>query len=256
MANIITSASVAQAAAFVKSSEQSYYPATNLADWAHPGRPWRATDAVNNTTYVGYNFGVATSLASVVVHNVNMATVTVQHSTNGAAWTTDVGVGLLQDGLDGYYKAYVSLTAWNYQYLRVLAGTNTLTDNSATMMVGGVIPLTSVTTWNNNPGFPYDMTPLRATLGDAEFASGGREPIAVGNRYAQVGLSQAFLPLSDKATLQQVLGVYGTQQPFIYYRNAGDTSEVYIVRRVGAARWAQVGANAFDLSSFVLESAP
>jgi hypothetical protein len=163
-------------------------------------------------------------------------------------------VTVAKDAIEQSYKFYQTLTAWNYRYLGILANTSSTTDGTSSMQVGAIVGITAITTWTDNPGFPYGIVPLRATVQNDDFDSGGREPIVTGNNHAQLSLAGAPMRLSMAATVNTILGSYGNHTPFLYYRNNSDTSEVYMVRRVGNADWSQAGPNHLQLGSLLLES--
>ena len=251
----IVSNSFATPLAFVSSSENASFPMTNLADYTHPNRPFKSTELVSGTTYVGLNFGVATALAALVLDNINLTAVKIGHSSNGSSWTdTDATVTVAQDGADGRYKAYIALTAWNYQYVRVLANTGTATDNTAVLRLGGIAALTSVTTLTENPSGNYDRMPLQATDLNDDFSSGIAEPTRMGERYCEIGLNgptqrNSTAVTSDFLTL---IGGYAKHIPFVFYRNTGNPEEVYILRRWADVALSLQGPNKLSFSGLRL----
>lgn len=262
MANFVTSvavASVAKAGVGASTTAQTNAPVSNVVDYTRPYRVFRATDCVSGTTRIYLDFGVATSIASVAVFNLNITSLKVQSSSDASAWSdatvngSSSALTVSQDGLDRQYKFYGALTSFNSRYLGLLAQTSTTTDGTSSFQCGAIAAFTSVTTWTHNTGYPFGRTPMRSVFGTDQFDGGGRETVVAGNPYAQLSLT-GRMKSTMQSTIDTVLASYGQHTPFLFYRNNGDTSEVYILRRVGQASWQQAGPNHHELSSLLLES--
>lgn len=258
MGNFIISAAVVTPSAVVKDTENAAYPATNVTDYAHPNVPWRATTLTSGTTYIGLDYGAATALVAVVIDNINVTSVKIDSSADGASWTNRYTVAVSLDVTDGRYKAYQALTSWNYRYLRVLLNVSSTIDGTAVMSCGSVVGLSAVTTLTENTSGTYDRTPLKAVARNDDFAGGGRNPIALGARYCQITISGPVQHYTSAVEMDlfTILGTYGEELVWCFYHNLSSTAEVYWVHRVGTATISQPGPAHLLLSSVVLEEVP
>jgi hypothetical protein len=254
MGNFIIANSFATISAYVKDTENASFPATNVGDYSKPYVPWRATTLTNTTTYVGLDFGVNTTLTAVVVDNLNVTSVKVQHSSDGSSWSDDATVTVSQDLSDGRYKFWSALSTWTYRYLRLLLNTTTTTDSTNTMMVGTILPITSYTTLGTNISGSYDRTSVQA-IEPVELAGGGRAPVKLGERYTQLALSAPAYPYTTatEADIWKLIGSYEPQDPFVFYHNLSSTAEVYICRRVGSVTISQRGPAHSQVGTILLE---
>lgn len=254
MGYVITSASFATPSGYIKSSENAALVASRIGQYTHPYRIWQGSDCVSGTTYVGIDYGTATALVAVILDHINVASVKIQAHTADSWATPDYDTGAIavsQDVWDGRYKLYQTVSATK-RYWRVVANTGTTTDGSSTMRLGAWLGLTAITTWTTNPGFPYEVIPSQAVIANDDFAAGIDEPIELGKRYATLRLAQPVTPLAMKSTLATVIGSYSQATPLVFFRNNGDSSEVYICHRLGNASMALAGPNHYGLSGLVL----
>lgn len=256
MGRIITSATFATPAAYVGSTPYSTTatPLANIGDYVHPSRVYRSAAYTNGTTYCGVDLGAATTVVAIACLNLNLASVKLQKSTDGASWVDVATVSVVLDTADQQYKFYQTVASVSSRYWRILSNSASTTDSTSAMQCGAFIVMTAVTTWTYNPGFPYQKTPLRA-VAEGRFDGGGREPVRLGGRYCQIGLSQPFMPTAGATDIETVLA-YNEDQPFLYYRNLSSVAEVYIVHRIGLGTWQQDGGGYWNLGSMLLESVP
>ena len=257
MANYIYSASFATPTAVTASGslDATNYPLANVSDYTHPFRVWKCDTLTSGTSSCILNFGAATTLVALVIDNINVAAVKVQYSTNGTDWTDTPGATTVSlDLTDGRYKAYVALSSWTYQYLRVLANTSTSTDGGAYFTIGSLLPLTAITTMTQNLSGEYSRQSHTAVDLNDDFTSGTMSPLRLGDRTCTITVSgpvqtNSSAVLGDLFTLG---GTYHAAQPFVFYRNQADTSEVYIVRRIGDVTISQPGPNHVSVGQVIL----
>lgn len=253
MGNVISSASFATPSGYIKSSENAAYLASLIGQYTNPYRRWAATDCVSGSTYVGIDYGSPVALVAVVLDTLNVASVKIQAHTADSWGTPDYDTGAIavsQDGWDGRYKLYQAVSATK-RYWRVVTNTSTTTDGTSTMRCGAWLGLTAVTQWGQNHGLPYGIETCQAVLANDDFASEVDEPIELGNRYAILNLTQSLVPVGSLSMLTTLLG-HSAAQPIVWYRNNGDTSEVYICHRVGRGKAEQVAPGGYRLASAVL----
>lgn len=251
MANFITSKAFASIAKVTGSSTLSGFPASQVLDYAHPNRGWKASALISTSDNVVIDFGTATSIPAVVLDNLNSTSIKVQGNATDSwgAPSHSTTVAVSQDTADLRYKVYAALTSFNYRYMRILNNTSSAADGQAVLQIGAIIPLTSVDTWDTNAGWPYEVEPMQDV---ARHEFGDPETVALSNRYALIKLTQAVVPVSAEATFTTIIG-YGEAQPFVFFRNNGRSQEVYVVRRVGKVGWGQAGPNHFTMPSMTLE---
>lgn len=255
----ITSNSFITPSAYLSSTAQTDFPASNVNAYTHPYRPFKSSGTiVAGTTYVGVDFGSATALSSgaVVIDNINVASGTIQTATNSSftSGTVNLAATISQDPVDGRYKLYASAaTLGTKQYARFIAGTATTTDGSTKLMIGSFVFLSSITTWaiplgSSDYGEEFD----EAFRPNDDFVGGGEEPVIYGNPRALLSLGAAYAPRSSMRSTLLGLQRYGVR-PFVFYANDGDTSQVYIVRRMARMVTKRGGPN--HLKDFGLQLA-
>lgn len=251
---IITSASIITPVAVTATSTLAGYDPRNATDYRRPSLPWRATNNVWNSTSITYDLGANFSVAAVVLDSVNIQNVEIFSSTDDSLYASRFNGIVPRDTRDGRRKLYHRLTfPVGARYWRVRSATPSTDDGSGQFAIGSFILLSSAQEWGANPGFPLDIDHRRAVLANDDFASGAREPIAIGNRHVRITLSANNMPPSMKSTIDTVIGSYGEHTPWVLYLNQGDISEVYVVHRVGSVTWSQQGPNHWELSSFVVQ---
>jgi hypothetical protein len=260
MAFVVTSNSFAVPTGYIKTNENAIYVASYINAYTKPWHRWWSTNYANGTTYVGVNLGSPTTIVAAAIDNINLDSVKIQgddaatfDSSGGSPQYDSGALTVSQDVIDGRYKLYRTPISASRQYWRILANSAAPNDGSSVMKVGSFVLLTAVTSWTTNPGVPYEVTAMQAVVDNNEFTGGGREPVEVGHRYCQLSLTQPAMPIAMKSTLFGVVGGYSKAAPFVFYRNDGDTSEVYICRRVAEARIAQAGPAHYSMSGLVLE---
>lgn len=251
MGNIITSADFAPVASVVYLTQQTALPASNVVDFTEPNIGYRAT-GIATTEYIGLNFGAARALVALMIDHCTVTSVKVQYSTNGSTWVDSPGTVTLSQDRDGRYKAYVPLTSWNYQYIRVINNSAATIDGTSTFGVGSLIPIVSVTTWGYNPGFPLEVGHRKAVVTNDNFASGKRKPVVVGNRFVDLTLNQNAVMHSMESTINTILGSYAENMPFMLYLNRNSTAECYIVYRVGQVMWRLAGPHHWQLGTMLM----
>lgn len=250
---IITSASIITPTTVTATSTLAGYSASNATDYRRPSLPWRATDNVSGSTRLTYDLGAAQTVAAVVLDSVNVSPLTVQSSTDNSTWTTQFNAPVAVDTRDGRRKVYAAISNISARYWRVQSSSSLTDDGSGQFSIGSFILLSSAQEWAANPGFPLDIDHRRAIIANDDFASGAREPIAIGNRHVRITMSASNMPPTMKSTIDTVIGSYGEHTPWVLYLNAGNNAEVYVVHRVGSVTWSQQGPNHWELSSFVVQ---
>lgn len=241
--------------AFASSTAATGFPASNVGDYTHPFRPYRSTSISDDTTFVTLDFGTGQPLYAVVIDNINVTKIHVDHSIDNASWNSDYNdLTVSRCITSGRYKIYVDLStkSFNWRYLRIRTAIGTTTDGTSYLSIGSILGLAQLNNWTAVPGFPYSITPMRAWLPGDDFIAGGREPITIGNPYAQVTLSFPVIPTASVTYLKNLL-VQPKASPLVFYVNQGDTSEVYICRRTADADLRMEGPAHWSVPSVVLE---
>lgn len=234
----------------IASSAQTAFPASNVLLYTRPQRCWKAL-GIGTSVYVGVNFGGPTTVAAIVVDDINVTGVAVERSSDGSSWTTIGSLTLNADPVDGRRKYYYPLAAFYYQYIRVRSTQTSTTDGSPYMRLGSLAVLASVTEWTHNPSGRFVWQPIQA-VAEQRFGGGGAEPVALGPRGALVGFSAPVMPLASLTNLLTVAG-YSYAQPLVFARNAANPQEVYICRRIGVTPIEYVRPNVIAAGDMMFE---
>lgn len=256
MANFIIGHNFASVAGVTTNSAATNFPGVNAIDYTHPSRHYEAT-GVTTSEYLAIDLGTATSVAGVLVYtNVDKLTVRVDDD-NASAWDYSAADQTVsKDELDGRYKFWVA-PAETRRYVRLEPGASAAAqDGSGVWKVHAVAILTSITTFTNPFGFPYDRVSITGGLANADFAGGGREPVDLGNRYARISVTQPVMPTDGESDLFELTGTVTQGTPLVFYRNGSSTAEGYVCRRVGATTIRQAGPAHYGVDGITLETVP
>jgi len=99
---------------------------------------------------------------------------------------------------------------------------------------------------------PSSPTRLQGVADNDDFAGGGRDPVALGSRYAQISLTQSNYPVSVWSEMATIAAI-SRASPLVFYRNASSTAEVYVCRRVGNCSISIAGPNHMAMRGLLLE---
>jgi hypothetical protein len=230
MGNIITATadSFLTPVTYFTNSEDSAYPGTNAISVTTPNNPYKGTNAASTSEFLTYDFGTAfQTIGAVVVDNTNVPTLRIKGNATNSGWGSpsldsgDIVVSI--DGKDGRYKLFYTPVGFLYRYLRLECRAS----NTDPWHVGCLLAISSPTTWTQNFAFPY--TPTNDQVIDAGTKTGGgAEPSVLGNRFAQITLpTSGYLSTNGmEAVFDSILGQRA--KPLMFYRNFGNTSEVYL----------------------------
>ena len=215
-------------------TEATDYPDDRVAVISsHPlVRRWRST--VITQTDIVCDMGASTAVVAVAVLGVNVATLQYAHSANNSAYTSLSGVSPSRDLLDGYYKAYMAMPFTN-RYLRIRFPAQTPVDGAAYFSCGCILIMTTVNTW------PRDIpTPEGISL-QRNYLSSGNDIMPAGPFFISQEI-QTVLALTEVSALQNLM-LLGAQTPFLYFRNWGDTSQVYLYRAATGLQYQRYGVH-------------
>lgn len=120
------------------SGAASGYPAANLAD-PDPGLSWKA-DAYTGDLWLKMDFGAAKVLNAVFLNQANFPACTIQGNATDT-WTSPsftLSASLAKDEADNR-KGWFALTAFNYQFLRILIPASQTLDAGTVPQLGNLI---------------------------------------------------------------------------------------------------------------------
>ena len=252
MANAIYSADFLTASAYLKSTENTTFVASNVGSVTYPFRPWKANALILNE-WVGVDLGISRSVTAVVADNINFSLAKIQadttatfNSVGGTDPAYDSGSQTVsQDPRDGRFKIFFAVTQ-TYRYWRIRCAASSTQDGADSASVGSLLCLDSHVTLNGTMGFPYSATVKKATMGE-----GTGEPISIGNLHVELSLASTKYPDTVYPTFQTefyTLLRQGKSTPLVFYRNNANTSEVYIVHRVGDVTVSRPGASHMEFT--------
>jgi len=172
------------------SEANANFPVANLEDYAHPFRPWKATQQ-GSLVNVTLDFGSGNTLSGlaadpgILINPVNFTSIKLQANSVTTNWTTppwSQSVTIGKDRWSGRYKTFLrfadlSAVAVAYRYVNVqiqaVASADLLPYRIGMIAVGQIVE------WSVNPSGELERTrhdPVRV----AEFPGGGRELSKIG----------------------------------------------------------------------------
>lgn len=264
MASYVTTSAILTDTTVVYSTQAAGYPATNVYDYAHPYRAWRAT-GVGTGEYVGYDLGSATQVYGFYLDRCNGTQVIVEWSdaSNFSSVTDSHTLSPTTCPITGRTKAFAYsatkatggtlATDPNRRYVRVRNVSGSVTDGSSAFSVGSFVLFTDLDEWTHSSGWPYRKVFLRNVLSNAEGLAGGRDPVTIGNPRAAITLPQSMMQTGMESQLLTV-AQYGEGTILFFYRNYNtDLSEAYLARIVGGFSVAWTSPNSIEMGALTLE---
>lgn len=246
--------------ATIGSTAQAAFPQRNLTEWHRPYVQARSTGApVSGTTHFGLDYGTTRPIAAVALLNVSVASVKIQANATDS-WgspTNDSGaLTVPRDRLTQRYNYfYRPGAAWNSatRYLRVVANTTTVNaeDGSGVFAVGALVGLGTAAELVTPLADPIDLEPVEAVL-DGITSGGSDDTLAVGETRAEITIAQSLLAATEEAEILDLLSKNGQAGVFCFFRNDGDPSQVYFVRRVGRGKLTITGPNSRRVDAITL----
>ncbi len=231
--------SVADANITARSADANF-PKVNTMDFWHLLRRFRAADVIkSDTNYLfKFNLTAAQVVAAIFLNHVNFDKVRIYgHASDlGTDWSTasfkSGSVSISLDTIVNRYKAYIPLTAFNYQWLAIGIpdAATAVSDYTTEWQIGTVCMLENITTLSKNMAYGYRREAVKES-----------EDIKTkGGLIQRVGLSSVL-----KWRGSAIFGVRTTAQegemwtannldfasPIVFYENNGDTSKAYLCLR-------------------------
>lgn len=213
-------------------SRSEDYADDNVENYWHLKRRFRASDLTKNDWLLKFNFGSAQSVVAVVLCDVNFDEVQIQgHGSD--TWGTpgydgDI-VEISQNSLTGRYQAFIPLTGFNYQWMRIFIPTTAVAvgDYTTKWEVGAVVVLDSYETIEK---YEYIRTAIQE-YEDKPLLHGGFERISLGDEPRWEGTIE--IPRRAESDEEQywTFNLFDITTPMIFYENRGDTQNVYLCLR-------------------------
>ena len=233
---LIFSADILTPASATARSVNASYPAANVNDLWHLKRRLRAQDAITDDWLLKFDLGESKDVAGVLLADVNFDAVQIQAS-GSDSWSSpayDSGeISVSQNPFTGRYQVYIPVS-FTQQWIRLYipASASAVGDYMSAWEVGSVAILGSV---NELAKGARELT--RGASDQVEtvkLPSGAHEAVQVGDSLRWQG-EFSWTPRrveNESGLLQLNRALRG--QPFVYYRNGGDTWDAYICRRDGS----------------------
>ena len=142
------------------SSSLSGCPVANIADYESSQECWRTNNVATEST-VTLNFGEADqAVVRLFLNDCNFTAMTVQGHADDESWGSpdfEEAVTLAEEGYTGKYKGNFDLTAFAYQYMRLVIDAATPTDGQAYFRIGNVLALETAAALAINPVYPMPV---------------------------------------------------------------------------------------------------
>lgn len=215
-------------------SEATDYPASRVATLdSHPLiRTWRSTATTQQDLIL--DAGSILSFEAVTLLNSNFSLVQLAHSADNVSYSDFAGSAFPMNKhlADGYRKLFRAQSISN-RYVRVRIPAQTPIDGAAYFSLGLVLIVQTLNTLPFNP-----IEPLNQSL-DRPYLRSGREVTPVG----PFSIEQEWQTLADNANVTQLqnIALLGEHTPVLVFENNGNSQEVYLMRYVGAMRFARHG---------------
>lgn len=221
----------------LSSTADANFPLSNISDRNHPLRSYRTShDPGTTQTMITIDLGASPPRVNALfLDNTNLAYWSVQHSTNGASFSTwSDGFTTSLDALTGRGRAFLdvsSVGSANYRYLRLLAPAQTpLRAPLDKAMLGSITVGITGNILQFPGGLPteFEVTTNLPVLSN-EFQGGAVEYVEIGERYVEIDIpTQQYVRSTQEASILEILNLNTT--PFVFYENNGDINRAYLVR--------------------------
>lgn len=227
-------------------STDSLYPVTNLYDYTHLFRPWKAQVA-SGIVNVTLDFGAGNTLSALAadpglfLDDLNVTSLRIQGNSVTTDWVTppwDQAITVAKHEGAGRYKHFVRLAdlsaaAFAYRYLNIRILSQTPTDALA-YRIGRAWPGT-VTELSVNPGYDSELT-IEEHVIETEFIGSASESNSMGEPYALLTLPR-ILPSTAARDQHWVIDAIGKGVPFVMWdASEGGTQDGWILKRIEASR--------------------
>lgn len=227
--------------------------ATNAAT-THPvsnvllSSKWRRTVRSTSTGAwtLDIDFGAATPLDGLLLHNTNFAKVLLAKSDDASTWTNlySAAVDVLTDDRVGpptrrkvWLPASGWLSAFNSRYLRI---TPSVADAGATYWEIGAVAFPVLENMTRNWGVPFTWTPVEPAT-RLEYVGGGSEVNVEGPPRLRFQL-QGGPWATDALPQLRRLRALGQDGAFFLYENRGNAAHAYLLKRVTDTTFAERAA--------------
>ena len=209
----------------------------NVMNFWHLKCRFRADDLTKSDTnyLIKFDLGSAQTVVGVMLNDINFdkACIYGHASDLGTDWSTasydsgDISVSL--DNIVNRYKAYIPLTAFNYQWLAVAvpSAASVVGTYTTKWEVGEVAILDSVTTLAKTMSYGYQRQASKA-FRDIELPYGGVERVALGDNLRWAGNTIFGNRTKTQENELWTVNAMDNAKPIVFYENDGDTSKVYV----------------------------
>lgn len=235
-------------------SSNGLYPATNLADYGHLLRPWKAAVATGIVN-VTLDFGVGNTLSGlaanpgIFIDDANVASIRIQGNSVTTDWVTppwDQAVTVAKDEQVMRYKDFrrladLNVAAFAYRYLNIRILSQTPTDAAnyriARVFVGTILDLTA------NPGYDSGATRRDERI-DTKFMDGGIERSLMGEPYVELAWPRRLPSETARSEQHQIEDVL---TPFVMWdAGRGGTQDAWMVSRMDDAEMKYTFLHRYD----------
>ena len=235
-------------------SADANYPVTNVEDYGHLLRPWKAAVATGIVN-VTLDFGSGNTLSAlaadpgIFLDDLNVTSLRIQGNSVTTNWVTppwDQAITVAEDEQVMRYKDFrrladLNVAAFAYRYLNIRILSQTPTDAAiyriSRAFVGTILDLTA------NPGYDSGATRRDERI-DTKFLDGGIERSLMGEPYVELAWPRRLPSAAARSEQHQIEAVL---TPFVMWNaGRGGTQDAWMVQRMDDAEMKHTYLNIYD----------
>jgi len=223
-------------------SADSTYPVTNIEDYGHLLRPWKAAVATGIVN-VTLDFGAGNTLSAlaadpgIFLDDLNVTSLRIQGNSVTTDWETppwDQAVTISQEPRTRRYNGYVLLSELNaapfaYRYLNIRILSQTPTDALAYRISRAFVGATTELLTNPEYGITRKTFDPKMTL---EFMDGGSEVSEMGERRYEFTVTRQVVGATELAQELAIQAITPGTNVVIWDSETGGSQSAWIMRRV------------------------
>lgn len=223
-------------------SEDAIFPVTNLEDYGHLLRPWKAAVATGIVN-VTLDFGAGNTLSAlaadpgIFLDDLNVASLRIQGNSVTTDWVTppwDQAITVAQCGFVRRYKDFrrladLNAAAFNYRYLNIRIPSQTPTD--AANYRSARIPVGAITELLMNPEYGIQRKTFDPHI-PTPFLDGGEEINEMGERRYEFTVSRQVVGAAELTQELAIQAITPGSNIVVWDAALGGAESAWMMRRV------------------------